>query len=244
MSNATCSMKQAWAAAVVAYMALGWPVAAFGQVGRSPQSSPYRDLSATKVLALAVGVLGGSAGSAGVGPTDGPFVGARFDLHAGGPVDVWFGLGVASLDRLVIDPTVAADDRILETTSQSVVLLDVGLALLLTGEKTWHGFVPYVGVSLGLALGGSVDADTLSGFRFNTHFQVGPQLGVRWYPTDRLMFRVEGRDILWQLKYPGVFFPPASAPTSPSVLDPAIMNDTEWTHHPMLTLTLGYAIRL
>jgi hypothetical protein len=237
-------VKRSRAQFCIALAALAWPSIAIGQVGHPPESSPYTPLQARNVLAISGGLLGGSAGSAGVGPTDGPFLGARLDLHISGPAEVGFGLHLASLDRLVIDPTVAEVDRVIETAQQSVFLVDVGILLLLAGEKTWNRLAPYVGFSLGVALGGSVDADSLSGYTFGTHFQAAPHLGVRWYPTDRFMFRIEGRDILWRLKYPGVFFQtPANAPGDPSVLDPTVSDDTQWTHHPTIVITLGYDIR-
>lgn len=215
---------------------------ASAQVGYRPESSPYRDLRAKRVLSLAGGYLSGSSGAAEVGPGSGPFAGARFDLHVGGPAGVTFGASMAKLERIIIDPALGPDNRTLDTTSQSVVLLDAGIDLLLTGEKTWHGMIPYFGGGLGMALGGGVNADS-SGFSFSTHFTTGPRLGVWLHPSDRITFRIEGRDILWRLKYPdGFFSAPEKAPTESPVLDANVMKDTQWVHHLTLTITLGYTI--
>ena len=114
---------------------------------------------------------------------------------------------------------------------------------MLTGQKTWHGMIPYVDLSLGVAFGGSVPEDSLSGFVFGTQFTIAPAFGVQWYPSDRLMLRTEFRDIIWQLRYPPSFFTrPEDDITSPPVLNPNVENDTEWTHHPTLIFTIGYAI--
>lgn len=221
------------------------PDAVRAQVGHWPESSPYHDLRAKQILSLSAGYLRGGAGAAGVGPTDGLLGGVRFDIHLGGPVAANLGVSYAYLDRLLIDPRQAPDTRVLGNAMQSLLIAEAGVNLVLTGPKTWHKLAPYVGVSLGLALGGDVPEDTLSGFTFSTKFQLGPQIGVRWYATDRVSLRIEARDILWRLSYPQVFFGTGtlSDPGPTPVLDPLVHGEAEWTHHPTVFLGLGYAIR-
>jgi hypothetical protein len=216
---------------------------ALAQVGHRPESSPYRDLQARRVLSFAGGYLNGSSGTAKVGPGGGPFAGARFDLHLSGPAALSFGAGMASLQRIIIDPTWGPENRTLDTASQSILLLDANFDMLLTGEKTWHGMIPYFGVGLGFALGGDVPADSLSGYSFSTHFTTGPHLGVWLIPSRLFSFRVEVRDRIWRLKYPDGFFSvPANEPTELPVLDANIMKDTQWVNNLTLTFTLGYTI--
>ncbi len=213
------------------------------QVGHRPESSPYRDLRAKRVLSLTGAYLSGSSGSAEVGPGDGMYAGARFDLHVGGPAALTFGAGVANLERIIIDPTWGPANRTLDTTTQAVVLVDGGFDLLFTGEKSWHGIVPYFGAGMGMALGTSVDADSLSGYSFSTHFTTGPRLGLWLHPLGRITFRIEARDLIWRLKYPdGFFSAPENEPTEPPVLDANVMKDTQWVHHLGLTITFGYTI--
>jgi hypothetical protein len=166
-------------------------------------------------------------------------------MRIGGPLELDGSLGIANLERSIINPATAPTDEIVDVAKQTVTLLDAGLMLLLTGQKTWHRTVPYFGTSFGVALGGRVPEDTLSGFTFKTQFQLAPAVGFRWYPSNRLMFRLEFRDIVWRLSYPGSFFTsPEDDILAPPVLDPNIANDTEWTHHPTLLFTIGYAIGL
>jgi len=222
---------------------LGVHQVASAQVGHRPESSPYRDLQAKRVLSFIGGYMNGSSGAAEVGPGDGPFAGARFDLHLSGPAAATFGASMASLERIIIDPTRGPENRTLDTASQSVLLLDAGIDLLLTGEKTWRGMIPYVGGGLGFALGGDVSADTLSGFTFSTHFTTGPRIGVWLHPSDRITFRIEGRDKIWRLKYPDGFFSiPEHEPLELPVLDANIMKDTQWVHHLTLSITVGWTI--
>ncbi len=226
---------------------LGIHQLAEAQVGYRPESSPYQDLRARRVLSLTGGYLAGSAGKAGVGPGSGPYAGARFDLHLSGPAGLTFGAGVANLERVIIDPTIGPANRTLGTTSQAVLMVDGGFDLLFTGEKTWHGVIPYFGAGMGLAVGTSVKADSLSGYAFKTHFTVGPRLGIWLHPSNRITFRIETRDVIWRLKYPeGFFSAPVDAngnPTGdPPVLDAQVMKDTQWVHHLGLTISIGYTI--
>ncbi|UCG85337.1 MAG: hypothetical protein JSW71_15565 [Gemmatimonadota bacterium] len=244
MSNVAChSVKRGLTGLLMCLALSGTIIEAHAQVGHPPESSPYTRLRAKRVISLGAGYMAGSPGSAGVGPANGPLVAARFNLSLTRPLDLDVNLGVANLDRGIIDPSTAPTDSIVDTAKQTVTLLDAGLVLKLTGQKTWHRTIPYLGLSLGVALGGNVQADSLSGFSFKTQFQLSPGLGVRWYPSDRLMIRVDFRDVIWRLSYPPSFFTlPEDDPLAPPVLNPNVRDDSEWTHHPTLTLTLGYAI--
>jgi len=216
---------------------LGATDSAFSQVGHAPGSSPYRDLRGKYFLTLTGGYAWGSGGKVNVGPAHGPVFGPRLDIHLAGPGAVHFGLNWAHLDRQMIDPSAEPENRLVETAKQTVIMADMGLYLVFTGEKTWHGVAPYFGASLGLALGGKVAGDTLSAFDFSTKFMVSPGLGFRWHPGGRLFVRFEARDVLWKLSYPSQFFE-----ADPPVLDPAVNKASEWTHNPMLTVSLGFSL--
>ncbi|MDH3457433.1 MAG: hypothetical protein OER90_11405 [Gemmatimonadota bacterium] len=216
---------------------LGTATAAMAQVGHPPGSSPYRELRAKYMLSAVGGYSSGSGGKVEVGPAAGNLFGARLDVHLAGPGVVQLGLSRASLDRTLIDAGADSANRVVGMEKQSAVLADIGLYLVFTGEKTWHGIAPYFGASIGLALGGAVPADSLSGFTFGTKFLVGPQLGFRWHPSQRLFFRVEGRDLIWKLSYPEAFFQ-----GDDPVLDPAFNKPSQWTHNPMLLVSVGFAI--
>ncbi len=217
---------------------------AWGQVGHPPGSSPYREVLARQVFSAFGGYVMGEGGKVGVGPTDGPVVGGRYEFLFGGPVAIDLRLAVADLDRLVIDATRPPGERVKGTFTQSVLMADAGINLVLTGAKTWRGLAPFVGGALGMAFGGDVPQDS-STFEFNAHFLVAPQGGVRWHIGDRLLLRFEGRDVIWRLRYPDLYFePPVVDPDGEPVLNPTTSSDTDWTHHLVLTVSLGYALRL
>ena len=213
------------------------PRAAWPQVGHPPEQSPFRDLDVRHALIFQGGYLSGSGGRAAAGPTDGPMVGLRYTIHLGGPVEAIFGVAGADLQRVAHNQGVSPD-----TTGQSVLVGEGGFGFLVTGEKTWHGLVPYVAATMGAAFGGSVPSDT-SGFEFRTKFHLGPQVGIRWYASRRISLRIEGRDVMWRLQYPSTFFDlvPGSGVIPPLLrgFDPT----REWVHNLSLTLALGFAIR-
>lgn len=229
---------------LIAVIASAFPGVAGAQVGHAPDASPYREVRARHVASAFGGYLQGEAGKVGVGPTDGLLIGARYEFLFSGPVAIDLRIAFADLDRGVIDPTQLPGQRDKGTFSQSVVMADAGINLVLTGAKTWRGLAPYVGGALGLAFGGKVPQDS-STFEFQTQFMVAPQAGVRWHIGDRVVVRFEGRDAIWRLKYPDLFFdPPVADPDGEPVLDPLTNSNTDWTHHLVLTISLGYALRL
>lgn len=233
-------VKHLIGAATVALLFL-WPSAAAAQVGHDPASSPYRDIYGKFILGVSGGYASGSGGSAGVGPASGPFGGARLDIHLSGPANVGFDALYANLDRLIIDPTLPPDQRELETVKQSIIYLMGGVGLHITGHKTWHGLVPFIGASIGMAFGGNVPEDSvMAGFSYDTKFVIAPWAGIRWHLGRRLSLRVEARDMIWQLKYPDAFFQPETG--VPPVLNPLTQGVSEWTHNFWFIGVLGYTI--
>lgn len=217
--------------------------AAAAQVGYAPEKSPYRDIATNYGFSVLGGYVAGSGGRLGIGPKGGPIGGVRYEMSIGGPTDVVFDAGYMSLKRLAVDPNADTLTRTTGPFTQSAVIADVGLNVLLTGRKTWRRLAPYVGAMLGMAFGGSVAQDT-SGYDFKAKFMVGPQLGIRWDPVDNVAIRIEGRDLFWQIKYPSSFFTtPARAPNQPPVLDATVDPSSEWVQHPTLVLSLGFAFR-
>jgi len=205
------------------------------QVGYEPGHSPYRDIPRGGVTLLAFGYLGGSRGSVGVGMSNGPTGGLRYETALGGAIGVSFGLAYARSTRFVVDPYKDTLSRKSGPYDNAVVLADAGLQLVLTGKKTWRGFAPYLGGALGVAVGGRSPRDT-SRYDFGTKFAVMPEAGIRWYPVRRVSVRVDFRAVGWKVTYPATYkYPynqtPVLEPTAPL---------SEWTWHPWVTLGLGW----
>jgi len=220
------------------------PFAASAQVGHDPIASPYRDIRSRTNFVLLGGLVGGSSGRLGIGPSSGQLGGARFEIRMTGPSDAFLGLSYGSFERLIVNPDEGEATRVSGPVNQSVVFVDAGLSVVLTGDKTWHRFAPYLGGGMGLAFGQGAAADS-SGYRFHAKLVSGPHAGIRFYASQSISLRVEGRLLFWRIKYPtGFFLEPIRAPGEAPVLDPAFDVDTEWTSHPMLTFAVGYSFRL
>lgn len=221
------------------------PLDAAAQVGHDPTSSPYRDMRIKHTLTFLGGHLGGGRGKALVGPSNGDQVGARYDIHIGGAATIFAGFSYTAAERRLVDPDESVDTRYFGMANQELYLIDGGFNLILTGRKTWHNLAPYAGAAIGAVVGSAVPEDS-SGFSFKTKFQVGPMLGVRYFVNRRFHFRLEARDVLWRLTYGATRFfnPPANAPGDPPVLDPRYNGNSEWVHHSLLTIGIGWTLRL
>ncbi len=241
MKHGFC-MRSSLAAALL-LTAMSAPSGVVAQVGHLPDRSPYKDMRIKQSISVMAGYLTGGRGTAGVGPSGGSLMGVRWDITVGAPTVAFLSIARADLVRNLVRPTEPEATRFFGTARQEVFIVDGGFDLILTGRKTWRGFAPYFGASLGAAFGGAVPEDSV--FRFNSKFQVGPALGVRWHPTRRFHLRFETRDILWRVNYPDIFFlPPIAAPDDPPLLDPIIQKSAEWTHHLVLVFSVAYALRL
>jgi hypothetical protein len=218
-------------------LAAGVPAGLGAQVGYDPSHSPYHDTPRGGVALLTFGYLGGSRGQVGVGISNGPTGGVRYETALGGAIGVSFGVGYAQTTRYVVDPTKDTLSRKTGPFDTDVVLADAGFQLLLTGRKTWHRLAPYVGGAVGLAIGGGSPVDT-SGYTFGTKFTVMPSAGVRWYPARRVAVRLDFSAVLWKLTYPLAYRQPDATDGVPVL--PISASLTEYTWHPWATIGVGW----
>lgn len=230
--------------ALALWLPLALPPVLSAQVGYDPAHSPYRPIFARMSLMATGSYIWGSSGKVGVGPSDGPGAGIRYEMRLTGPTDAFLGVNWSNLQRLVADPEAPADSQLTGPVKQDVFIIETGILILLTGDKTWRRMAPYVGANIGLAWGSSAPEDS-SGYGFSTKFVSGPLAGFRFYLSGALSLRLEGRLMFWKLSYPTSFFlPPERAPLDPPLLNPALNSDSEWTTHPSLFLALAYSFRL
>ncbi len=215
------------------------------QVGRPPEKSPYSDLRATQAASIIGGYLSGNGGKVGADPADGPLIGVRYDRQIGTPVDIYLGITGARLKRFVLDPNLPPEVRRSGPVDHDLIMMEAGVSLIITGRKTWRGFVPYLGGGLGVAFSAGLGTDAPSGFNFGTKVLLAPHIGFKWYPVQAIAFKVEGRNIMWRLKYPDSFLlSPIGAPNIPPIINPLTESASEWTHHPTLLVSLGYTFTL
>lgn len=202
------------------------------QAGHDPANSPYRDIRRGLTLRVTGGYFGGSRGSdtTPVAATNGPTTGVRLELQASGALTVAAGVAYAKTTAKYVTAFDSVPRQIGPVNS-GLVLVDFGVLLSLTGGKTWRGFQPYVGGTLGLAFGSKIAADT-SGYKFGTKFTYAPEVGVRWYPARRLSVDFGGRLLVYHLSFPTIYRLHVLSVTAP-LSEPSV--------HPWGTVGLAWA---
>jgi hypothetical protein len=221
------------AAAVVAL-----PGAA-AQVGHTPERSPYVDLVYRHDITTFTGYLDTRHDPAGVAPRSGPVAGLRYALQLSGPAAFTARVGYARSERTVLDPLEPANSRVvLPAAKVSLLMADVGVALSLTGFKSWHRLVPEVNGGLGFVSDFRTEAD-VGGFSFGTRFALTLGAGVRYVPGGRFQLRADVTDNLYRITYPDSYYRTASDQTSILKADQA---KSLWTHNPSVTLGVSYLL--
>ena len=214
------------------------------QVGHPPSSSPYRDILYNISITPYVGWIGGDGGDIGVGPHDGVVYGARVDYRLSNTLSLGANFESGVLDRLIVDADDPVDARVTGPVSQRLNMLEGTVQLNITGKKSWHGFAPFVGGTAGVAWAEETPADT-SGYRFGTRAVLAPLFGFRFLPGQRIHFRVDGRWLFWQLKYPSSYFDePADDPAGPGERSHAVLaghHAEEWTGGAEFRFGIGFS---
>jgi len=207
------------------------------QVGYEPSKSPYHDAPPSTGPVFFAGYLGGGRGNVPVGISDGNTWGVRYNF-AFGSTSISLGAAYGQTTRRIVNPFVATDKNTSGLLNCDVVILEGGLQMALTGPKTWHGLAPYIGATVGAAVGSELKADT-SGYGFGTKFTFGPVLGTRIYLGRRLSVSTDFRVIFWRLSYPTNYLVPNSVDGKSVLAVGAATN--AWTTHPWISLGLGWA---
>ncbi len=218
---------------------LGGPAVARAQVGYQPEKSPYRDTEGHSDFYLQTGYFSSAKDAAGVGPRSGPLVGLRYDVLFGNtPIFFVTRFTHVFAARTVIDPTQPVASRVLQTKASAPFnIADVGLGLQLTGQKTFHGFIPVINVGGGLA-------SDLGGTGGPGHYHFGTQLaltaggGIRWVPGGRLTLRADANTYLYPHHYPATYHTITGDGTQ--VL-PSTHKLTAWRTNGAFTLGVWYA---
>ena len=213
------------------------PAALGAQVGHLPDESPYRDVPYRHELTTYSGWYTGAEGSAGVGPQAGPLAGLSYDIRIGGPAFFSAHAAYVFSQRNVIDPLNPPETRSLGTKDVGLVFLDAGITLNITGQKSWHGIVPYTRFGAGLVMNVGGQADP-AGFTIGTPFALVFGGGLRWTSGGWLQLRLDATDHLFQLSYPSSY---TRIPEGGG--RPVLLGDTEeWTNNGVFTIGASFII--
>ncbi|MDQ6827296.1 MAG: hypothetical protein M3081_00340 [Gemmatimonadota bacterium] len=203
------------------------------QVGYQPQASPYRDLFYRHELSLLGGYYGGDVGTAKVAPGSGPITGVRYDIRIGGPVAFTMKAQRSFTDRRVLDPNQPFSQRFQGSTSAPVYLIDAGLTMHLTGQRTWHNLTPLISGGAGIA------SDFGGGVHDPGDFTVGTPLafnfggGIRYNNGGRYAVRVDFGTYLYEITYPASYHTP---PGGGGPIVGGSAGAAEWKYHKVLTI--------
>jgi len=173
-------------------------------VGSLPEKSPFADLRDHQRLGIVAGYLVTARDPVGVNPQGGPLMGLRYDLYAGGPVYLTGRLFASPSERDVLDYTKRAALRRVGTQNLTIWGTDVGIAVALTGDRSWHAMQPLVHLGFGIA-GGLGDRPDVSHFSFSPTFTFSYGLGARWVTGRNSELRADIAWLYWQVKYPGTY---------------------------------------
>ncbi len=173
-------------------------------VGSLPEASPFTDLHDRQRLGIVGGYLATGRDPVGVNPRSGALLGLRYDLYAGGPAYITGRFFTVRSEREILDYTRKRAFRDIGTQPCNIWGTDVGVAIALTGDRSWHKLQPLVNVGLGV-VGGAGDKPDVSHFSFSPTFAFSYGLGLRWVTGRNSEFRADVSWYYWQMKYPDLY---------------------------------------
>lgn len=205
------------------------------QVGSMPERSPFRDVEIRQNLSLLVGQSLGGHDKVGAAPRGGTAVGLRYDINLGqSPLAFTSVVMRQSATRDVLQPGLASANRVGASVSQPLWIIDAAFTLLLTGNRSWHSFVPSTTVGVGIVTDNKSITDS-SKFEFGNRFAPVLGFGLKYAPLrSRWTLRADLTNRFYSVKYPQSFRD--STPGIPRIVATNIKSS--WTRNTMLTLGL------
>ena len=214
------------------------PLAAQVDVGAPPTQSPFRDLEFKHELTAFGGYYLAAKDPARVAPRSAPMEGIRYEIVIGGPVELVARIARVNSERQVINPLEPRASRDRGIQSWPVYLTDLGFALNLTGQRSWHGVVPVIHAGIGLAsdLDKKVEEDQ---FNVGTTFAFAFGGGLRIVPGGRFQLRADVGTWMYEYEYPATYF--ATTSDNTTVL-PDKQAKNFWKKNLGLTLGASYLL--
>jgi hypothetical protein len=205
------------------------------QVGSTPERSPFRDAEIRQNVSLLLGQSFGGHDKVGAAPRGGTAVGVRYDINLGAaPIAFTSVLMRQAASRDILQPGLPLTNRIGATVSQPLWMLDAAFTLLLTGNRSWHSFVPSTTFGVGIVTDNRAVTDS-SKFQFGNRFAPILGFGLKYAPQrSRWTVRADITNRFYSVPYPQTFRD--STPGVPRVVATNIKKS--WTRNTMLTFGL------
>ena len=213
------------------------------QVGYPPRQSPFRDLRETQEVSFYGGWFVAKTDPGRVAPQSGPLVGAHYAWRAGGPAHITFDVSRVESERLVLDPerpqtcpAASRECKYLGSWRWPLYFADAGVALALTGARSFYGFVPQLRGGLGFVSDFHTQPD-VGDFAFGTRFALSWGAGIRWVPGNRFQVRADFMNRLYSVRYPDTYY--LTAEDGTSIFDGG-QSRTAWLNNPAMTIGVSY----
>jgi hypothetical protein len=212
------------------------------QVGYPPTRSPFRDLELTQEVTLFTGWYHAKPDPAQVAPRSGPMTGVHYQWRASGPANLTASITRVGSERNVLDPEAPAtctnkpNCKLVGSFRWPLYFFDAGLAMSLTGARSFFRIVPDLKAGLGLISDFRTKSD-VGDFAVGTRFAFNWGLGFRWLPGGSYQFRFDFTNHLYSIRYPETYQIPASDDTT--ILD-VDRNRSVWLNNPGITIGFSY----
>ncbi len=189
---------------MMALLASSAATAAAQTVGSLPDKSPFLDTGDKQRFGLVFGYLFTGKDAVGVAQKSAPAYGVRYDLAVGGPAYLTAEVFASRSTRAIFDYTKPAATRNVGTQTTGLINANIGLAVALTGTRSWHQLQPLFNIGAGIA-GGLGDKADISGYQIRPGFSFFTGLGVRYITGKNSEFRADAGFYFWTLKYPDLY---------------------------------------
>lgn len=212
------------------------------QVGYDPAHSPYRDLPQTQEITVFSGYYRAKVDAARVAPQSGPLLGVLYQWRPSGPANLNLSVSRLASRRRVLDPEAPAtcpsggDCKLIGTFRWPVYFFDAGLALALTGGRSFYHFVPEAKLGAGVVSDFRTKPD-VGDFAFGTRFAFNWGAGLRWIPGGAIQLRADFINHLYTLRYPAAYYQPA--PDRSTIFTPR-QSRSAWLNNPAITIGFSY----
>lgn len=196
------------AAALAVSVSVSAPLSAQTVVGHTPPESPFRDVKPSQHITILGGYFHAQKDEIGATPRGGALIGLRYDLPVSGPAEFFVRAQRVSSHRTSFDPTLPPATHSLGDQSVALYIADLGFALNLTGQKSWHGVIPLIDVGVGVASAPNPSTASKDPYRFGTQFAITTDAGLRIVPGNSYELRLMVGNTLYQNHYPEAYYTP------------------------------------
>ncbi len=184
-------------------------------VGHRPADSPFHDVKPSQHITVFGGYFDTPQDEIGATPRGGALIGLRYDLPVSGPAEFFVRAQRVSSHRTAFDPSLPAATRSLGDQSVPLYVADLGFALNLTGQKSWHSLIPVIGLGAGIATASNSSTGGKDPYNFGTQFAITADAGLRIVPGNSYEIRLMAGNVLYQNHYPTAYYAAPVAGANP-----------------------------